>query len=268
MKKENLILPTIIILLIAIIIVLFINNNNEKRDKIIETQNNELEKFETLKNIILNYPDFKDSKITIDKDKEKITVDEKYDIFIKNKSYMMEINNTKLENNYCKIVDAIEMDLGLKYNESLDTCLKTLEGSMNLGGIAAEIFDSYKILTVNNVEPAKIYNKDKIKKSDELISIDEINYHIDIDNYLFTSLSNSYDNNTKTFNICSNIYHPKKKKDNFIITIYDDKKELIDEKKYSYMNNTNIYSSFCIEYELPLDTVKYYSIKLDRGEKQ
>ena len=253
----------IILVLLGIGIFLFIKKIDfSEREPSIEIEPIENTRFTILKNALLSSSYFAGANVDSNEKMDVLTVNGKYDIYIKTGYYQMTIKDTKQENKYCEIVDAIEQSLGLLPGKSIETCQKTLEGSINIGGISAEIYDTYKILTVNMEEPAKLYNIENSHVEEELIPVEEINYNIQIDNYLLTSMTTSFKENNKLYSICGHMYNKNKKSTkNFSISIYDVNKKLIDTKKYKYENDTKKYIPFCVDYSLESDTVKYYSIK-------
>lgn len=264
MKKESYTSTVIIIIAMICTIGLFVASRVDSKEEFIEPEiidSAKLARFERLEDMLKNSGYFRESKITFDKDNDIVKIDDKYEIYLKTGSYMMTIRNTKLESDYCKIVDAIEQGLGLAPGASIETCEETLRGSIGMGHISANIFDTYKVLLVNSEEPTSLYNIFQTHEEDELILVDEINYNISIDNYLFTSMSASYLNDAKSYSVCGHVYNDKKNiTDEFVITTYDDAKNVLSEQSFKYENDTSIFSSFCTDYASETDNVKYYSI--------
>lgn len=239
-----------------------------EKEPSIEIEPIENTRFENLKKIIKASPNFTNSEITSNEKKDILTIDGTYDISIKSGYYQMTIKDPKLENTYCEIVDTIEQNLGLLKGKSIETCQKTLEGSINLGGISAEIYDNYKILSVNIEKPATLYNEETSHKSEDKISVEEVNHNILIDKYLLSSMKTSYQTTTKLYSVCGNIYNSNKKATNkFEIAIYDSNKKELASKKYSYQNDTKKYLPFCVDFELETDIAKYYSVKIIKEKK-
>ncbi len=220
-------------------------------------------KLDKLESILKNSTYFSNSTFSKNEVKEILNIDSKYDILIKNGVYSMTIKDSSLEKGYCDIVDAIEYDLGHPFGASIDTCEKTLKGMIEIGGISVEIFDNYKVLTVVSDEQAKLYNVDRTHQNKELISTDEINYNIQLDNFLFTSMSAKFKENEKNYSICGHLYNAEYDKKVFKFNIYDNQKQLINTKNYNYINETNKFQNFCIEYSLNTDNVRYYSIEME-----
>lgn len=260
MKKTSFIAIGVILVLIISAIVTIRVLDNKDREPGIEVEPIENTRFETLKKALKSSTYFKDSEIEPNDSKEIVTIDGKYDISIKSGYYMMTIKDTKLEDTYCEIVDAVEQSLGAYAGTSIETCKETLNGSINIGGISADIYDNYKVLTVNSDEPAKLYNIDNSHAKDDIISTDEINYNIKIDNYIITSMSTGFTKEAKLYNVCGHIYNSKKKTGDFVLKIYDKDKTELETKEYTYSNDTKKYKTFCVEFPLELDNVKYYSI--------
>lgn len=211
--------------------------------------------------ILKSYSKFKDSNIELDEKEQTAILDGKYKISIKNGSYMMKIEDKKTEKTYCEIADAIETFLGYKEGESVTTCEKTLAGAIDLGGISAEIYDTYKILTINSVTPANLYDASLEHKEAEMISLDEINYIVTVGDSLFTSMTTSFTEEVKDFAICGHVYNPKKDKAKFTIKLYDSNKAVVAEKSLEYTKEKNKYYSFCINHETNIDEIKFYSIE-------
>lgn len=241
---------------------LYYEENKDKKPDI-EIEPIENSRFETLKSALKDSTYFKNSEITASTSKEVATVDGKYDISIKNGYYMMTIRDMNQIDKYCEIVDAIEQSLGAKEGESLLTCKETLNGSINVGDITADIYDTYKVLTVSSETPAKLYNVENSHGNDDLISVDEINYNIKIDDYLLTSMSTNFIKESNQYNICGNIYNAKEKEGKLIFSIYDNDSNKVNEKEYAYSNSTKKYLTFCVDFSLDIDNIKYYSVKKD-----
>lgn len=237
MKKKYFIITIFIILTLAFGL-LFWRLNGLKKENDIEVVQPETLRFEKLKNALLASSTFENSTITTNANQELVNVDGKYDIVIKSGFYSMTIKDQKLEKGYCEIVDAIEQSLGLEVGQSIETCEKTLAGMINLGGINVELFDTYKVLTVSSENIPTLFSTTNNHIEKDLISIDEINYNIKLDNYLFTSMSEQYDSTKKEYSLCGNVYNSKKTKNKeFIFKLYDENKNEL-EKKYIVMKTT------------------------------
>lgn len=258
---------TIISLLLAIILVIIVVPKIKSTTIKQEEESTLKEKVETkevtsLKTALKNYPAFKDSDVIVNEEQTSVRIDDKYDVTIKNNLYSMTIKDHNLESDYCKIVDAIETNLGADIGKSTITCEMTLDGTLNLGGISVEFFDTYKVLTVNADEKAVLYDTANNQENKDIISIDKINYGIDFDNYLFTSMSTNYLSDSKIFKICGNVAETKKTKDkSFTFTIYDESKNPLDNQTFEYKNDTEKYTPFCLDYTRNIDDVRYYSVE-------
>lgn len=262
-KKRKLIIISVIILLIGFIIALYLIAHKEATQSLDPDLSNlpQTSSLNKLKEIIISSEYFEKPKFKTDTENNKLTLNDKYDVIIKNGYYMMNIKDVKDEDVYCKIVDAVEMSFGVEKGKSIETCEKTLDGNLNMGGINVEFFETYKVLTVNSEEASTIYNVLNTYKSEELILVEELNYDIQIDKYLFTSMYGGYSDDIKVYSMCGNLYHPSDKEKEFVFTIYDENKNVIGEKNYLYNNSTNLYSTFCVNFENQIDIVKYYSVK-------
>lgn len=263
MKKNKTIIITIVTLIVIVLLGIIIFNvySSQNKEESIEIDPIETTRFDILKKAILSSDYFKDSSVIANESKEVASIDGKYDVAIKSGYYSMTIKDEKQEQYYCEIVDAVEQSLGGTAGKSIETCQMTLDGSINIGGISAEIYDSYKILTVNSEELASLYDSTSMREFGELISVDEINYNIQKDKYLLTSMSTGFTKEAKMYNVCGHIYNSyAKANDELLFTIYDANKNYIDQKTYTYKNDTKKYLSFCIEYEMEIDKVKFFSI--------
>lgn len=264
MKKRNIILLIMLLFIILGVLIYFsVKKDNSITNNGLPDDNYETAQLDKLKNILEESEYFKESKYDFNKDTNVLSIDEKYDVYIKNGYYLMNIKDSKDEIVYCNIVDAVEMYFGLEKGKSIDTCKETLKGSINLGGINVEFFDTYKVLTVNSNELSSIYSNENSHKEREFIDIDEINYDIKIDDYLFTSMSFGFSNNVSLYSICGHIYNEKKNDKNFIISIYDNSKNLIDEKVYNFTTKTGRFETFCVDFDIEVDTVRYYSVRFE-----
>lgn len=258
MKKTIIIIGALALL--SILSIFTIRIFASPREKDIDTPTVEERRFDKLKTLLENSTYFADSHITVNSTFEIANIDDKYDISIKSGTYSMRIDDPKQEKEYCKIVDAIEQSLGVKPESSLETCEKTLAGVFDLGGISAEIFDTHKNLTVYREEKAKLYEELALHQKNDFISLDEVDYIVSIDGYTFSSIVSTYSPDTKTASVCGNIHHPKNQKKKFTVSLYDEQKSEIVRKEYEFQNDTPKYKSFCLDFTLKTNGVKYYSI--------
>lgn len=259
--------PKIILFIIIILAVLsggflylrtFLNNK-EQSIEIKPTKKVQLEK---LKNEIKASEDFETSSIKIDEEKNSIIIDSSYEVTIKNNYYVMNIKDSKQEETYCKIVDAIEQSKGQEPKKTKETCEKTLKGIINMPGLSADIYDSSKTLLLNIENKITIYDIANSHVEKDLIKDDEINYNIKIDDFAFTSMSINYIENNKTYSIRGNVFNTKNKKNQkFLFKIYDNEKEVIAEKEYTYKNDTKKYIQLFVDIPNEQKNAKYYSIE-------
>lgn len=233
------------------------------REHRIEVESIETTRYNKFVAALTSTEKFKDAKFVPNEKMDVVNIDGEYDVTIKSGSYVMIIRDAKLESGYCEIVDAIETALGVRPGASVETCTETLKGTIGLGGITADIFDDYKVLTVVSDEPAKLYKVMDSHISNELISVDEEDYDISIEGFVITSMRMNYVESSKLYSVCGNIFNPKKTKEQFTIKIYDSQKEELAAKDYSYQNETKKYISFCTDFTLETNGVKYYSIGVE-----
>ncbi len=230
-----------------------------KNDALVETL--EEKRFNAFKRVLSASTYFVNSSVELDSNKIKAVVDGKYVVYIKSGTYMMRIDDVTQEREYCKIVDAVEQSFGEEPGNSILTCMETLNGSIEIGGISAEIYDTYKVLSVKSDEKSLLYDISKSHANGELISVDEINYNIKISNYLLTSMDAKYNDTEDIFGICGHIYNHDKLEDTFVFSTYDENKQLIGQMDFKYENSTKKFLPFCVEEKLDKDIVKYYSIE-------
>lgn len=260
MKKNRVVvfIISLVLFILSVTSIRFVLLQNEEDN--FEVESIDKKRFEILKASLEKSGYFIGSDIEYDDVKRVASIDKDYDIHIKSGTYMMTIKDFNRENKYCEIVDAIEQGLGVQPGKAIDTCKETLNGSLNLGGISAEIYDNYKVLSVQSEEKAQLYDAANSHMENELISVDEINYNINIDDYLITSISTNFASSIKQYSLCGNIFNKNKKENDFFISIYDENKELLNGMVYQYRNETDKYISFCVEYNVERDNIKYYSI--------
>lgn len=236
----------------------FLNNEGES----IEIKSTKKVQLEKLKDDIKVSEDFRNSNIKIDEEENSIIIDDLYEVTIKNNYYVMNIKDSKQEETYCKIVDAIEQSKGQEPKKTKETCEKTLKGIINMPGLSAEIYDSNKTLLLNIENKMAIYDISSSHVERDLIKDDEINYNIKIDDFAFTSMSINYIENGKTYSIRGNVFNTKNKKNQkFLFKIYDVEKKVIAEKEYVYENDTKKYIQFTVDIPNEQKNAKYYSIE-------
>lgn len=265
MKNNTFIISMCIVgisILFALSMFFFTRLKMKDREPSIDVNAVATERLEKLKKNFKESTYFAESKIEIDEDKLSFTIDKKMEVSLKNNRYVMIIKDPKLEDKYCEIVDVIEHDLGLEWGKSLSTCKSALEGKIGVFGLDVDFNSSYKILSLSNDNKIDIYDESNTHKEEELISLDEINYNIKIDNYILSSLSCNLDNEIKTLNVCGNIFNSKNDKEqDFFLKIFDNNKDELSEKKYTYKNENPKYIPFCIEFNTDGKIPKYYSIR-------
>lgn len=259
MKKKITIITSIVLIILGVGLIIYFSTKKEETNAPLQSTTTTSE-YDKLKTILKESPYFEKSKFEYDETTNKVTIDEKYEVFIKSGYYLMNIKDTKNESTYCNVVDAVEISLGLEKGKSISTCEATLDGSINMGAINADVYDSYKVLTVNNTEVTALYNTTNSYKNDELISIDEINYNIDFSNYLFTSMSTGYTADVKLFTVCGHVFNKNNTPATFTFTTYDANKAAITSSDYVFENDTKQYATFCADFNNDAGFAKYYSI--------
>ena len=258
MRKRKTALALIILIVLIIAGYLIFKSNN----KTIVLKAEKTEEYLVLKEILEDSKYFNESTYNYDKENKIFTIDDKYSINIKNGYYTMDIINNKNDDTYCKIVDAVQMKLGAERGASIETCKMVLDGKINASGINVSSYENHKTLNVNNRELANLYSESSARSDEEEISLDELNYTINIDDYIFSSLNGSYDSELKIYNICGNIYGEDKNKKEFVFILEDENKASISQEKYEYIKEDN-YSPFCIEFKDVNVEPKYYKVHLD-----
>lgn len=250
----------VLTIFVVSIFITFIIVSNDNKDGVEIARENV--SYSNFKNILSSKRDFADSTYSYDPTNNKVTIDNKYDIYIKNGYYMMNISNDDDRNVYCEIVDAVEKSLGSK-ESSMNTCNMTLDGVISLGGINSNDYGEYKVLTVNTNEKATLYDDITSHDEDDYINLEEINYTVKIDDYIFSNMKFKLeDESSSKFDICGNLFNKNNSMGNFTFTTFDSNKTPLESKKYTYQNDTNKYESFCVEFNMA-EKARYYTIKLD-----
>lgn len=221
------------------------------------------EKYTILKATLKDSGYYSNSSFKYNDEKDLLTIDSKYNVYIKSGYYLMNIRNEKDEEEYCHIVDAVEMHLGYSKGESLETCHMTLDGIIDIGGISVTKYDNYKVLTVNYKEKTILYSKDGAHKFDEAINVDEQNYTVEDYNYIFSSITTSYSDELKQYSICGNIYNDLVSDGNFTFELYNNK-EAIDSSEYQYDNDKEEYKNFCVEFKNIELEPSYFMVHLNK----
>ncbi len=254
-KKKILIAIGVLLFLSLIIFLVF-----KKYNKTITLKTEKSEEYIVLRETLYDSDYFKGSRFNYNDEKKIFTINDEYTINIKNGYYTMDIVDEDDIEEYCKIVDAVEMKLGFTKGESIKTCEMVLEGKINASGINVTKYEGHKILSVNNREKAILYIEDSSRNQDEDISLDEQSYTINIDDYILSSINGSYDEDLKIYNICGNIYGEED--GDFIFTIADENKETSKETEYKYEKEDS-YVPFCIEFKDINIEPKYYKVHLN-----
>jgi hypothetical protein len=254
MKKKILIFSLIIILIACI----FLNCRSLTLKKAPSYKNVDNSDLVKIKKILNNDSKFNNSKLNYDKYNNKIIINNELEVFIKNGYYLINVENKK-ENLYCNFVDAVEKYLGAQIS-SIPTCQKILNEEINIGGIDVAIYNDHKVLTINNKTLANLYDENKMHKKEDLINLDEINYGIEDENILMTSMYTNVDIDTKETKICGDIYAKENVNINF--ELYDENKKLIESKTLN-QDAMKKYEPFCINFTINEKIPKFYKVNKD-----
>ena len=259
MKKKTMtiVLITVVTIIVCAGVIFFMFR--DKKESIV-TRGQENRSYNELREILANSKYFDTLNTSYDENKKMLTLNEKYNIYEKTGYYLMNVTSDKDLEVYCQIVDAIEIKLGAQKGSSLKTCELTYNGLINTGGINVEEHDNYKILTVNNRELATFYAEDNTHKEGDIINLDEVNYTIEINGAMFSSLTTNYDSETTNFSICGNVYNISDVDKTYKIVYYDTNKFKVNETTYKYENDTKKYKNFCIDVANESNNIKYYQI--------
>ena len=259
-KTKKLAIAIVLIFVVFIIIIIMAYNKKISKSDITTDYN---EKYTILRSTLKSSGYFDDANYKYNDEKDIVTINDKYKIYIKSGYYMMNLYSEEDEEEYCKIVDAVEMHLGYSKGESLETCHMIVDGIIDIGGISISKYDNYKVLTVNYKDKSILYQPDSSHKFDEAISVDEQNYTIEEYDYIFSSLTTTYSNDLKVYSICGNLYNKLISDGNFTFELYNDK-ESFASSDYQYQNEKDVYKSFCIEFKNVEMEPSYYMVHLNR----
>lgn len=252
-KKIAVGIVVIFIILLAVLFILY-----DKKGVSFETDYQA--KYTVLKSTLKNSGYFEESSFKYNDENNVMTIDEKYNIYVKSGYYSMNVRNEDDEDVYCKVVDAVEMHLGHQKGASIETCEMTIDGIIDIGGISVTDYKNYKTLSVNYKEKTILYSRDSAHALDEYISVDEQNYTIEDSEYIFSSLTSTYSEELKSYSICGNLYNERISDGNFTIELYDSSKNFINGEDYQYDNELDKYKSFCVEFKNIEVKPNYYMV--------
>lgn len=259
-KTKKIAIAGVIIFILLIVVLLLIYNKKTEHFDITTNYN---EKYAVLRSTLKSSGYFDEAHFRYNEEKDLVTIDNKYNIYIKSGYYLMNIRTEQDEEAYCKVVDAVEMHLGYSKGESLDTCHMIVDGIIDIGGISIKRYDNYKVLSVNYKEKSILYSSNSAHKFDEAISVNEQNYTIEEDNYIFSSLTTTYSNDLDMYSICGNLYNELISDGNFTFELYNDK-ESFATSDYQYDNDNNEYKSFCVEFKNIEAEPSYFMVHLNK----
>ena len=241
-KKIAIGIVTVFIILLIVLFILY-----DKKGVSFDTDYQA--KYSVLKSTLKNSGYFDDSSFKYNDENDIMTIDGKYKIYVKSGYYSMNIQNDDEKEIYCNVVDAVEMHLGHPKGASIETCKMTIDGIIDIGGISIKDYENYQSLSVNYKEKSMLYSSENTHKLDDYISVDEQNYTIEDSSYIFSSITSTYSEELKEFNICGNIYNDRISDGNFTFELYNSSKGFIVGEDYQYDNEFDKYKAFCIGFK-------------------
>ncbi len=276
MKKHKkmwlliLLLIFIIILVVSYLVIKPKINKNDNNDSTLKDDGQdwsteELEDIEDnynkLVEVLSNYPDFENSKIKSEREGRTLILDDKYKIHIVPSSYYINIRYEEESNDYCKIIDAVEVGLGAKQGESMNSCVNALDGLVQNEYMTVNFMEEEKIVFVDANKIGNFNVDTKIFKQGEFINLGTRNFGVQIDDFNITNTSSGYNTYTSSTNVCFSMINVDKKEREFIIKYYNENKEVLKEHKYTYTGQTEggVIEHTCVSWEGD-DIVKYFSI--------
>lgn len=217
-------------------------------------------KYLVLKNTLKNSGYFEDSTFKYNDETDVLTIDDKYNVYVKSGYYSMNIKNNEEREVYCNVVDAVEMHLGHQKGDSIETCNMTIDGIIDIGGISITDYKNYQTLSVNYKDKSILYSSESKHVLDEYISVDEQNYTIEDSSYIFSSITSTYSEELKEYSICGNLYNDRISDGNFTFDLYDSGKGFLQGGDYQYDNENDKYKSFCVEFKNVEINPSYYVV--------
>lgn len=259
-KLKITILLSLVILIIAILILgrTALKSKSHEKDEPKVIYENTLR----LKKIIKDSHYFKNATLTTKKEGEvnSVTIDKKYKIIVNDGFYAIDIDDTTDES-YCNIVDAIEVNLGHKKGDAIDTCNKILKSSiMSQSGISLDINNGKKMLIVDSDTKYELYSPHKIYNKFDLIRVEEENHGIKIDNYELLSITvSNYIDEYKNFQVCMNASGDISSKQ-YKVTLYDANKQEVNTASLKSTSEEGMPNRYCANFSHDSNDVAYYSI--------
>lgn len=215
----------------------YFGSNTSKVDDVINITNN-------------NNKFLKDKKVTFDNKKNIYLIDNQYEVQKKNGYFVMNVNNDSDGLVYCAFVADYESgNFDLDADGVYNTCLKTLDGTIDYGVIHVEKQGSYKQLIFNYVDKTRLIS-DVVYNFDDKIKFSAMDYLISKDLVVISDISSGKSEELNVFNVCGSINNAATKV--LEISLYDGEKNLIFKKPLNFNNN-----KFCSSFE-DISTVPIY----------
>lgn len=214
--------------------------NSDKTDEIIDVTNNS--------NKLL-----KDKKVTFDNKKNVYLIDDKYEFQKKKGYFIMNIQEDTDGIVYCSFVADYEagnfdMDADAVYN----TCLKTLDGTIDYGVIHVEKQGSNKQLVFNYVEKTKLLS-DVVYSFNDKIKLSASEYLISKDAVVISGISSGMSEELNLFNICGSSKNNISNK--LEVSLFDKDKNFISSEQIDFIDN-----KFCVAFENLVMEPNYFSL--------
>ncbi|HBA37167.1 MAG TPA: hypothetical protein DCY94_00455 [Firmicutes bacterium] len=270
MKKKNLTIicmgTLFIILLIGASVFVVLSRQKDKEGS---DQNNDQKEEFFHEDLSKEYPkivkflksskDYKNSKIEEDRESERIIIDSKYNIGLREGYAYFEISYDEEIDEYCKIIEAIESGLGAK-ESSKKACNYALTGSVVNDYMSVSYEEDKMLVIVNTKDAGDFSNECTFYDPSEKIAIGSRNFGMNIDGYNLSNTSSGYNSITNSTNVCFTVMNKSRVARDFKITYYDENDSILHEENYSYTGVETPAEHTCIKWENE-DKVKYFSIE-------
>lgn len=218
----------------------YFGSNTSKVDDVINITNN-------------NNKFLKDKKVTFDNKKNIYLIDNQYEVQKKNGYFVMNVNNDSDGLVYCAFVADYESgNFDVDADGVYNTCLKTLDGTIDYGVIHVEKQGSYKQLIFNYVDKTRLIS-DVVYNFDDKIKFSATDYLISKDLVVISDISSGKSEELKLFNVCGSVNNSVSNE--LEISLFDKERNFILKKPIVFNNN-----KFCTTFDnLNIEPI-YFSI--------
>lgn len=184
----------------------------------------------------------KDKKVTFDNKKNIYLIDNQYEIQKKSGYFVMNINNENDGLIYCAFVADYESgNFDVDADGVYNTCLKTLDGTIDYGVIHVEKQGNYKQLIFNYVDKTRLIS-DVVYNFDDKIKFSATDYLISKNLVVISDISSGKSEELKLFNVCGSVNNNVSNE--LEISLFDKERNFILKKPIVFNNN-----KFCTTFD-------------------